>query len=214
LNNGITHRFITRRGSKVWIAQISEVIKGLSHGEIERYHAGHSLERTHQLACADALASAMLGHDTHIYRDEAGAPHLPEVLERVSISHTGDYMAMLISPSRLLALDIELLDRNIERIVPRYTNDAEVDLYDRIPKQNPALYVWGIKECLFKALPVKSIVFREHLKIKKVELKDDLHSDCEIEHPDLRAQLSVVSCIFGPLIVSYIDQPLYGYEEI
>jgi len=214
LNNGIAYRFTTRRGSKVWIAQISEVIKGLTQAQIESYHEGHSLERAHQLACADALASAMLGHTTRIYRDDAGAPHLPEVLERISISHTGDFMAMLVSTSPLLALDIELTDRNIDRIIPRYTSESEVALYDRLPAQNPALWVWGIKECLFKAVPVKGILFREHLKIRKVDLTAAIYSACEIVHPDLRAQLSVVSHIFGPLIVSYIDQPLYGYEEI
>ncbi|MEQ9188192.1 MAG: hypothetical protein RLP15_10700 [Cryomorphaceae bacterium] len=214
MNNGIIHRFETHRHSSIWIAQIAEVISTLSEEQIERYQAGHSLERTHQLACADALASQMLNHPTQIVRDTEGGPHLSDVVERVSISHTGNYMAMLISPSPVLALDIEIMDRDVERIIPRYSERPELEQFSDLGVKNPGLYVWGIKECLFKAVPVNGILFKDHLKIKQTVGNEAVVSHCEVEHPNLRAQLSVVSRIFEPLIVSYVDQAKYGHEKI
>ena len=160
------------------------------------------------------MASQMLNQVTRIFRDEHGGPHLPKVLERISISHTGDHMGILVSKSRLLALDIELIDRDIERIIPRFTHPNEIDLYKRVDCINPALFVWGVKECLFKAVPVQGILFKEHLIIDAVESSEGTISHCSIHHPELTAHLTVVSRIFGPLIVSYIDQLNYGHEQI
>lgn len=214
MNNGIIHRFETHRQSRIWIAQIDQVISTLSAEQIGHYQAGHSLERTHQLACADALASQILNHPTRIFRDSEGGPHLSGVVERVSISHTGNYMAMLVSPSPVLALDIELMDRDVERIIPRYSSGSEFGQFSALGVNNPGLYIWGIKECLFKAVPVNGILFKDHLKIKQTVRNEAVVSHCEVEHPNLRAQLSVVSRIFEPLIVSYVDQAKYGHEEI
>lgn len=79
---------------------------------------------------------------------------------------------------------------------------------------NPSLFVWSIKECLFKAVPVQGVLIKEHFKVISVEGKDTLYTHCSVEHPELSAHLTVVSRIFEPLIVSYIDQPTYGYEKI
>ena len=213
-NNESIHKFKTHRNSGIQVVEISSVVSKLSTEEIERHHSGHSLERTHQLACADALASHMLGQPTRIQRDPSGAPHLPEVIERVSISHTANFMAMLLSDAPILALDIEIMERDIERIIPRFTQPSEIELYSSLGIVNPALVVWSVKECLFKAVPVDKVLFKEHFLIDRVESKEVIISHCSIEHPELRAHVSVVSRIFDPLIVSYIDQSAYGHEAI
>lgn len=182
-------------------------IGSLSDAELLRYRRGHSLERAQQLATADLLAAEMLQRPVQIYRDKSGAPHIPDVPQRLSISHTGDHLAILISSSPVLALDIELLDRSIDRIIPRFTYPHEMDLFQKQEAQNPALWLWSIKECLFKAVPISGIVFKEHLQIHSVARKNEhLIALCAVEHPRYRKEISVVSRIFGPLIVSYIDQ--------
>lgn len=182
---------------------------------LEPYSKGHSHERVLQLACADRMAGTILGKPVNIQRNEQGAPFIPEIEQHLSISHTGDFMSMIITTNSHVALDIELADRNIDRLIPRYTDTRELALFDSLPLYKPAITVWGIKECLFKVAPVTGMLFKEHLIINEIRNKgDEIISRCLVDHPNLKCQVLVVSRIFGPLIVSYIDQHAYGHEPI
>jgi 4'-phosphopantetheinyl transferase EntD len=212
---GIATVSTTQFGNPLWIGSISLLTSDLGAAGLEPYKLGHSHERAMQLACADRMVSAMLGRPTRVERSPEGAPFLPDSNLSITISHTGDFMGIAISPHPHVAIDIELQDRNIERMASRFTSDEERDLFHEHAISNPLIYIWGVKECLFKAAPVTHVLFKDHFKLLQVTQRgDSLISSCMVQHPKLNAAFSVVSRIFGALVVSYIDQPAYGHANI
>ncbi len=206
LNNGILHRFKTPEHADVVIADITVVTSALSADELNFYESGHSHERCLQMTCADIIISEALGHAIRIQRDAKGAPYLTNSPFFLSISHTSNFMAMIISDRGRVAIDIEVKGRNIERVKHRFTTDTELGHLKHFFASEALLASWSVKECLFKIIKKSGVLFTDHLKIDGSEDGDKvLRVNCSVEHPAMKADYTVNSCIFEPLILSYID---------
>lgn len=204
INMAILQQFTPEIGGSVVIVRIQKVVEQLPANAIDAYRAGHSLERTHQLLCADQVVSVVLGEHTKVIRDDEGAPLLEGRTERLSISHTDDYMAIYVHENEEVAIDIELKGRDISAVEHRFTQQGEVALLKQAGAEEALLQLWSIKECLFKVIPVNRVLFKEHLILKEVSLNNGKwHQQCEVSHPQHQQHYSVVSRIFAPLIVSY-----------
>jgi len=206
LNKGILYRFKTLGKSEVVIADINEATSTFSQEQLSVYQAGHSRERSLQMACADFIISDILNEDTKVSRTAKGAPYLKDKRFNLSISHTSNYMAMIVNEHALPAIDIEVKGRNIDRIKRRFTIDEEVDHFHEFFKEDALLSVWGVKECLFKIMHANGVLFTDHLKINSSNIHGDrLIINCHVDHPEIKSDFTVNSCIFEPLILSYID---------
>ncbi len=204
INKAILQQFTPEIGGRVMIVRISKVVEQLPAETINTYRTGHSLERTHQLTCADQVVTYLLSTPSQIIRDQEGAPSLRGRGERLSISHTDDYMAVYLHENEEVAIDIELLGRNISAIERRFARPGETALLTAAGADEALLQLWSIKECLFKVIPVNQVLFKEHLILKEVGLNNGKwHQHCEVSHPQHQQHYSVVSRIFAPLIVSY-----------
>jgi phosphopantetheinyl transferase len=204
LNKAILQQFTPAIGGTVLIARISGVIAQLEEETIEGYRVGHSLERAHQLACADRLFSYLLQTELSVHRNSAGAPYLEGYTENISISHTDDYMAVYLHTSEQVAIDIELMGRDISAVQHRFANQEEVEQLVDASSHEALLQLWSIKECLFKVIPVNQVLFKQHLILEGAEYDGERWlQHCNVNHPAHRKDYSVVSRIFAPLIVSY-----------
>jgi phosphopantetheinyl transferase len=204
LNKAIIQQFTPAIGGTVLIARISRVIAQLEEETIEGYRVGHSLERAHQLACADILFSHLLQAELSVHRNSDGAPYLKGYTENISISHTDDFMAVYLHTSEQVAIDIELMGRDISAVQHRFANQEELGQLAQATSKEPLLQLWSIKECLFKVIPVSQVLFKQHLMLQSAEYDGNRWLQrCIVNHPAHRKEYSVVSRIFAPLIVSY-----------
>ena len=87
-----------------------------------------------------------LGSNAKIAYNDNGAPILENRTEHISVSHSADFVAVIISDQRC-AIDIERLDRNFERVATRYLNPDEEALSDDSRLRAVA---WCAKEVLYK----------------------------------------------------------------
>ena len=206
LNKGILHRFKTAHNSEVVIADITAVTSMFSEKQINEYYNGHSRERTLQLVCADFIISELLNETTKISRNKKGAPFLKNKATHLSISHTSNYMDMIINNHSRPAIDIEVKGRDISRVKKRFTTDSEVEHFESFLKTDALLGVWGAKECLFKIMQASGVLFTENMKINySMTRENELIVNCSVNHPSIKSDFNVISCIFEPLILSYID---------
>ncbi|MEG0468039.1 MAG: 4'-phosphopantetheinyl transferase superfamily protein [Mucinivorans sp.] len=67
----------------------------------------------------------------------------------ISISHTANYLAFADSDSSC-GVDIELLSRRADHLATRFASPHELDLARAIFPTNASLFVWCIKEALYK----------------------------------------------------------------
>ena len=98
--------------------------------------------------------------------DENGKPILINHHYHISLSHSYDYAAVMISKTKQVGIDIEIIKNKIERVQNKFLSQEElnaIDNEDRIEK----LYVyWCAKEALYKLNGKKETSFKDHIYIK------------------------------------------------
>lgn len=107
--------------------------------------------KSHRL---QSLASAIIAKD--IFQDEIshrenGKPYLRKSQVNISISNTGQYVALLYGNGRV-GVDIELISRNASKVIGRVSDSAEIEMVKRLYPKNPEIFLWCLKEAAFKML--------------------------------------------------------------
>jgi len=119
------------------------------------------------------LLHFMSGRDSRgrLYKDEYGKPYLENSTHAISMSHSRNMAAVIASPV-VCGIDIQLIVDKIERIAPKFMNQAEFDTLDKNQLLHMHLY-WGAKECLYKSYGKRKLEFREHILIDPFTLDSD-----------------------------------------
>jgi len=106
----------------------------------------------------------LLGEEKKILKKENGQPYLSDNSYHISISHTKNYVAIILHPTLSVGIDIETISERIRRIAHKFISDDEyIDVSQEVVHQ---LLHWSAKECLFKVMSEVEVDFREHLYIE------------------------------------------------
>jgi phosphopantetheinyl transferase len=103
-------------------------------------------------------------------------PFLENEAYHFSISHCGDYAAVLVSSEMRVGVDVELISNKVDRVKHKFLSPAEqniiTDLSGADDDLNKTLLTcaWGIKESLYKWFGVGEVDFIEHLQINQLNL--------------------------------------------
>lgn len=107
-------------------------------------------------------------------------PFLENEAYHFSISHCGDYAAVMVSSTLRVGVDVELVTKKVEKIKHKFLSAKELALiasmqaaaaemlYDKL-----LTATWSIKEALYKWYGDGEIDFIDHLHIDAVELTGD-----------------------------------------
>ena len=123
-------------------------------------------ETKNELRLKQWLATRLLLHffikDALIVYDDLGKPSLNNGW-KISISHSNEYVAIVINKDEDCGVDIEKISSKVGRIKHKYLND--VDLTNVTSEQDLTIY-WGAKEALYKYYGKKEVLFIENLFIE------------------------------------------------
>lgn len=111
-----------------------------------------------------------LGADAEIEYDKDGAPQVVNREEYIGVSHSADFVAVIISHTKC-AVDVERLNRNFERVAARYICPEEWNL--SCDKRLPAA-VWCAKEALYKFAGKRGLDFLRDVRILEANLEKGL----------------------------------------
>ncbi|MGV3538248.1 MAG: 4'-phosphopantetheinyl transferase superfamily protein [Rufibacter sp.] len=148
--------------------------------ELLKLRPGHEIpvfkaeSRTKEWLAARVLTYTLLAELTPdlvwLERLETGQPFCAGGAFQVSLTHSGPWVAALISGTHQVGIDIELKGEKVPRLVPRFLNEPEL----AASAGNPAkmhLY-WSAKETLYKVYSQKKLLFKEHLLLGDFELEN------------------------------------------
>ena len=113
----------------------------------------------------------MLGRDIAILNNEEGKPYLSDYSYNISISHSVDYVAVLLSKDYRVGVDIEKISERIFKIKERFVSNKEF-----IAPENSLIHLllhWSAKETMFKFLNEVEVDFKDHLFIHPFDPKDE-----------------------------------------
>ena len=118
-------------------------------------------------------------------------------------------MSVILNDVNPVAIDIELVDRKVGKVIKKFTTGAELNQVQALFNSNPEIFIWCCKECLFKILPFEGIHFREQLLFEKsIESKpsDPIKTLWRVDHEQFKGHYIINSFIFESLLISYIDE--------
>ena len=105
--------------------------------------------------------------------DEHGKPYLVNSNKYISLSHSYDYAAVIISDGKKVGVDIELIKHKIKTIKHKFLSDVEL-AQKQIGDNTNGLYVcWCAKEAIYKWHGKKGLEFKKHIHIKPFKLGEE-----------------------------------------
>jgi len=114
-------------------------------------------------------------HTSNIVKDSYGKPHLKDSHVNISISHSYDHVAAILSVQKV-GIDIQKKVDKITRIAHKYLNRKELHAIPDEVLTDVLLIQWGAKEALYKAYGRKALEYREDIRVVLTdELMQRLH---------------------------------------
>lgn len=97
--------------------------------------------------------------------DSNGKPYLNNFPHHISLSHSYDYAAVMISKNKAVGIDIELIKDKIERIAHKFLNKDELDFIQYSNRVEHLYVCWCAKEAIYKLHGKRNISFLEHITL-------------------------------------------------
>ena len=154
---------------------IADILKG--------NHKSHI--RKQQLIGARYLLQKLIGDSAPniIENSIHGKPHIKGSDLEISISHTKEYIALILSKDKKVGIDIEILDPRIKRIENKFLRDDEREFINPDQYLEQLYIIWSAKETLFKIYEKGGLIFKENLIVhpfdysEKGTIKADIIKD-------------------------------------
>jgi phosphopantetheinyl transferase len=106
-------------------------------------------------------------------------PFLENEAYHFSISHCGEYAAVIVSSEHRVGVDIEQISSKVEKVKHKFLSLFEQGLIEQLCNEDAmrrkALLTctWSIKESLYKWFGNGEVDFIDHLHIEKITLEDN-----------------------------------------
>jgi phosphopantetheinyl transferase len=107
----------------------------------------------------------MLGDDASIVYDAAGKPSIAGSEKSISISHSGNYVAVAVHSSSEVGIDIEQISSPVERVRTRFMSHDEEVAIDKCNEKVALLLHWSAKEAFYKIIGNRGGSFLDSFRI-------------------------------------------------
>ncbi len=101
---------------------------------------------------------------TIIY-DQYGKPHLKGGQHHLSVTHTGDYAAVIMSSGKKVGIDIEMVRPRIDRVSDRFLSPEELAGIGDAEKLGKLTVYWCVKEALYKLFGRRRLDFIKNIRV-------------------------------------------------
>lgn len=123
--------------------------------------------------------------------DEHGKPYLENFDYYISLSHSYDYAAVMVSKNYEVGVDVELIKHKIKAIKHKFLSDLEL-AQKQIGDNIDGLYVcWCAKEAIYKWQGKAGLGFKEHIHIQPFKLKKEGSLTATVQLPTVLQELTV-----------------------
>ncbi len=130
-----------------------------------RFDALRFDKRKTEFLATRLLLNRELGARASIQYNAKGKPLLQDDKRHISISHSANFACIFIAEKKI-GIDIEVVNRDINRITKRYLHRDEIkDITALSDPQLGKIAYWSAKEAVFKCSDAHGIRFNEQIRI-------------------------------------------------
>ncbi len=128
-----------------------------------------SVRRKQEWLAVRALLQGSIHHTSKILYHSSGTPYLENSTHFISITHNKEFAVIAINPFSAIGVDIELKNRNFEKVAFRYICAEELLPFYLYTQEEQLCIIWCAKEAAFKTISEEGIDFKEHLRFKFIQ---------------------------------------------
>lgn len=181
----------------------------LNKEEFEKLHSFGTDTRKRQWLSYRVLIRTLVKAD-YIYRifyDENNRPYLTNPKRSISISHSDQYSAVLISSDDFSSqgIDIETIHPKVVKVKEKFLQADEIDDWQIDGSVEKLIVMWSAKEALFKKIGKQGLSLKEHFHLSPFRLGEGNSFSSIIEYGDQAVQAQVFYRIFGGLVITFTD---------
>lgn len=124
-----------------------------------------NISRKQEWLSVRALVKNMLGKDTRILYSAENKPFVRGNTHKISISHSNNLTAVLLSKDKKVGIDLEYMSGKISKVADKFINEKETITPDpELMKYHLYLH-WCAKEAMYKICDKQDINFRDGLTV-------------------------------------------------
>ena len=175
--NQIAGNIISTDGARLLIFEINESVEALFQqldfvDKTEFLKLVSDKRKKEYLGVRIALKH-LLGVEKTIQYDAERKPSLSDNSFRISISHSGCWVAVMVHPGKSVGIDIEIPTAKIQKIYKRFLNCTEQRELSNAENLNQLLLAWSGKEALYKIIGKEAVDFAKQLHIFPFETRSE-----------------------------------------
>ena len=132
-----------------------------------------------------ALLCELFGEKVYLSHHDNGKPYLENSVTNISITHTSKYVAVILSDTEDVGIDIESLARDFSAVEKKALSEEEIDDLDDDDKRNEQLAIyWCAKEAIFKRVSAYNVDFAEQIEVERFRPRGEGELDATFIHKD------------------------------
>ncbi len=155
---------------------------------------------------ASRLLISLIGLDPNIHYDEDGKPHDSEGKYNLSLSHSGEFVAVISHPVKKVGIDIELTGERILRVKEKFAGINEKAFLKKNLEAEMLYVIWGAKECAFKIYGKGDIDFKNQLFVSPFDFTVKGKTDVVLRKGDSDTNYNVEWEYFGNLMLVFASE--------
>ena len=120
-----------------------------------------------------ALLDAMFDEKVYLSHHDNGKPYIENNAINISITHTDQYVAVILNDEDEVGIDCESLNRDFSAVEKKALSEEEIgNLEDEQKNEQLAIY-WCAKEAIFKLTSPYDVDFAEQIQIDGFRYRDE-----------------------------------------
>jgi len=129
------------------------------------------LRQMHQVTVEQVIADYAAEQQKKITlrKHESGKPFLEGDENHISISHSGSWIAVLISSRPHIGIDVQRVEARIQKLAHKFVHDQELTYLQNntfsLSYNQQLTLIWCIKEAIYKAFSENTLLFKEQIQL-------------------------------------------------
>jgi 4'-phosphopantetheinyl transferase len=138
--------------------------------------------------------------------DEHGKPYLVNLPYHISLSHSFDYAAVMISKTHKVGIDIEQIKEKVERIANKFMRDEELAFIAGKQKIEQLYVCWCAKEAIYKCNGQKEVSFADNIFLQPFQFEHHGVVDARLHKKDTIIDYTVGYMQYENYMIGYVKQ--------
>ena len=131
-----------------------------------------------------ALLNELFEDKDYLSHHENGKPYLENMATNISITHTNEYVAVILHEEEEVGIDIECQDRDFSAVEKKALSEDEIDDLDEDRKNEQLAIYWCAKEAIFKRVSAFRVDFAEQIEVEKFRPRGEGELEATFIHKD------------------------------